>query len=62
MFQLLQMWIYLLSFIVITKTYIIITVMRHAHVEALLEAAVLTFIAGLLVNATVEITVVIYQL
>lgn len=39
-----------------------LTVVWHANVEAFLKAAVLAFIAGFLVNATVKITVIIDQL
>lgn len=39
-----------------------LTVVRHANIEAFLEAAVLAFVAGFLVNATVEITVIVDQL
>lgn len=39
-----------------------LTVVRHADVEALLEATVLAFVTRLLVNATVQITVIVHQL
>lgn len=39
-----------------------LTVMRHADVEALLETTVLAFVAGLLVNATVKVAVIVHQL
>lgn len=39
-----------------------LTVVRHADVEALLEATVLALVAGFLVNATVKITVIVNQL
>lgn len=39
-----------------------LTVVRHADIEALLEATVLAFVAGFLVNATVKITVIVHQL
>lgn len=39
-----------------------LTVVGHADIEALLEAAVLAFVTRLLVNATVKITVIVHQL
>lgn len=39
-----------------------LTVVRHAHVQALLEATVLAFVARLLVNSTVKIAVIVHQL
>lgn len=40
----------------------LLTVVRHADVEALLKAAVLAFVARLLVNATVEVAVIVDKL
>lgn len=44
------------------ENHCLLTVVRHAHVEALLKAAVLAFVPRLLVNATVEVTVIVDQL
>lgn len=46
----------------VTERHRHLTVVRHADVEALLEATVLAFVAGFLVNATVKITVIVNQL
>ena len=39
-----------------------LTVVGHADHEALLEAAVLTLVAGLFVNATPKVTVIVHKL
>lgn len=39
-----------------------LTVVRHAHHQALLKAAVLAFVATLLVDAAVQVAVVVDQL
>ena len=41
---------------------LVLTIVRHAHHQALLKATVLTLVAALLVDATVQVTVVINQL